>query len=34
MERYRNLGRDSDVAGYELGDGSITVQFDDGSLYF
>lgn len=33
MGRYRNLGRDSGVAGYELSDGTITVQFDDGSLY-
>lgn len=33
MERYRNLGRDSSVAGYEFGDGSITVEFDDGSRY-
>jgi hypothetical protein len=33
MERYKNLGRDSGVTGYELGDGSITVQFDDGSRY-
>lgn len=33
MERYRNLGGDSNVAAYELGDGSITVQFNDGSVY-
>jgi len=33
MERYKNLGRDSNVAAYELGAGSITVQFNDGSVY-
>ncbi|MFK2877176.1 hypothetical protein [Rhodanobacter hydrolyticus] len=33
MERYRNLGGDSNVAAYELGNGSITVQFNDGSVY-
>jgi hypothetical protein len=33
MERYANLGRDSSVASYELGAGSITVQFNDGSVY-
>lgn len=33
MERYKNLGRDSNVATYELGAGSITVQFNDGSIY-
>ena len=33
MERYRNLGGDSGVLSYEIGDGCITVQFRDGSLY-
>lgn len=33
MERYRNLGGDSNVAAFELGNGSITVQFNDGSVY-
>ncbi len=33
MERYRNLGGDSGVAAYEIGDGCITVQFRDGSAY-
>ena len=33
MKRYRNLGGDSNVAAYELGNGSITVQFNDGSVY-
>lgn len=30
MERYRNLGGDSGVIAFEIGDGSITVQFKDG----
>lgn len=33
MERYRNLGGDSGVVAYEIGDDSIKVQFNDGSLY-
>ncbi|MBI5204699.1 MAG: hypothetical protein HZA11_07270 [Nitrospirae bacterium] len=33
MERYKNLGGSSGVAAYEVGDDSIKVQFDDGSLY-
>lgn len=33
MERYANRGGDSGVTGYELGQGQITVQFKDGSLY-
>lgn len=33
MERYKNLGRNSNVVGYALGNGSIVVQFGDGSLY-
>ncbi|MDO9177454.1 MAG: hypothetical protein Q7U16_03850 [Agitococcus sp.] len=33
MERYRNLGGDSNVYAYEVGQGSITVQFGDGSIY-
>jgi hypothetical protein len=31
MERYRNLGGDSNVVAYELGQGSITVQFATGT---
>jgi hypothetical protein len=34
MERYKNLGGDSGVSTYEIGDGCITVQFRDGSVYF
>ncbi len=33
MEQYRNLGGDSGVAAYEIGPGSITVQFKDGAVY-
>lgn len=33
MERYRNLGGDSNVAAFEIGNGSITVEFNDGAQY-
>jgi hypothetical protein len=33
MEKYKNLGGDSNVVGYEIGQGSIVVQFGDGSRY-
>ena len=33
MERYANLGGDSGVHGYEIGDDYIRVQFSDGSIY-
>ena len=33
MQRYENLGGDSGIACYEIGPGTITVQFDDGSIY-
>lgn len=33
MERYKNLGSDSGIAGYEISDDSIKVQFSDGSVY-
>lgn len=33
MERYKNLGGDSSVVGYEIADGAITVQFNDGAMY-
>jgi hypothetical protein len=33
MEHYKNIGGDSGVAGYEIGQGSITVQFKDGAAY-
>lgn len=31
MEHYKNIGGDSGVAAYEIGQGSITVQFKDGA---
>lgn len=33
MERYKNLGGNSNVAAFEVKQGSITVQFGDGSIY-
>jgi hypothetical protein len=33
MERYKNLSGDSNVIAYEIAQGSITVQFGDGSIY-
>ncbi len=33
MERYKNLGGDSSVVAYDVGQGEITVQFSDGWLY-
>lgn len=33
MERYKNLGGDSGVTAFELGAGSIVVQFKDGWKY-
>jgi hypothetical protein len=33
MERYRNLGGNSSVAGYESGPDFIRVQFSDGAIY-
>lgn len=33
MERYANLGGDSGVVGYEIGNDFIRVQFSDGSVY-
>ena len=33
MERYKNLGGDSGIIGYEIGVDSITVQFRNGSVY-
>jgi len=33
MERYKNLGNDSGISAYEIGDDYIKVQFRDGSLY-
>lgn len=33
MERYANLGGNSGVVGYEIGDDFIRVQFSDGSIY-
>lgn len=33
MKTYKNLGGDSPIVGYEIGPESITVEFDDGSIY-
>ncbi|PWE13583.1 hypothetical protein [Alcaligenes faecalis] len=33
MERYKNLGGDSNVAAYEISAGEITVKFSDGWHY-
>ncbi len=33
MERYANLGGDSGVVGYEIGNDFIRVQFSGGSIY-
>ena len=33
MERYRNMGRDSGIAGYETGPDFIRVHFMDNAVY-
>lgn len=33
MERYKNLGGHSSVQAFELGQDSITVEFNDGATY-
>lgn len=33
MERYKNLGGNSGVTAYEIGDDSMKVQFGDGAIY-
>lgn len=33
MEHYKNLGGNSGVTAYEIGEDSIKVQFRDGALY-
>ena len=33
MEKYKNLGGDSGVTTYEIGEDSIKVEFSDGALY-
>lgn len=33
MERYKNVGGDSGVTAYGIGQDSITVQFKDGTAY-
>ena len=33
MEQYANLGGDSNVVAFEIGQGSITIQFKDGAVY-
>lgn len=33
MNKYRNLGRDSNICCYEIGPDYIAVEFNDGSMY-
>ncbi len=33
MEQYKNLGGDSGISAYEIGNDFIRVQFSDGSVY-
>lgn len=33
MERYRNLGGDSNVTGFEIGSDSITIKFKPNDIY-
>jgi len=33
MERYKNIDGDSGVAGYEIGDDFIRIQFTTGAIY-
>ncbi|WP_322105314.1 hypothetical protein [Paraburkholderia sp. J41] len=33
MERYKNLGGDSNIVAYEISEGAIAVQYGDGSIY-
>jgi hypothetical protein len=33
MDHYKNLGGNSNVTAYEIGNESIAVQFGDGSVY-
>ena len=33
MERYKNLGRDSGISAYEIGNDSIKIQFSSGAVY-
>lgn len=33
MQRYKNLGGNSNVAGYSISDNYIDVQFRDGKIY-
>lgn len=33
MERYRNLGGDSNIHSFQITPESISVQFNDGSVY-
>src|SRR5687767_12090776 len=33
METYKNLGGDSNINAYDIGDDSITVRFNDGGTY-
>jgi hypothetical protein len=33
VEHYKNLGGDSNVVAFEIGEGSIKVQFGDGFIY-
>ncbi len=33
MNRYKNLGGNSNVAAYEIAEDSITVRFNNGAMY-
>lgn len=33
MQRYKNLGGNSNIAGYSIGDNYIDVQFIEGKIY-
>ncbi|HKO89026.1 MAG TPA: hypothetical protein VJU83_11000 [Burkholderiales bacterium] len=33
MKRYKNLGGDAGIRAYEIDEGAITIQFEDGSTY-
>ena len=33
MERYKNIGGNSSVVAFEIGEGSIVIDFSDGSRY-
>lgn len=33
MERYKNIGGNSSIVAFEIGEGSIVIDFSDGSSY-